>query len=906
MAHHQGLILLSINNLFSKDILTKRFIKNPEIEAVSILLQETMPETSIITKEKKEKVEKLKYKDYENYVETTYKKIDERLITGNFISNENYMVAMNQKGQGFSKYKNIYINRFKPTNDYSQGIFFCVKNIKTKKIWSSNYSFNENKENQYQISFMEDRHKQEILDGNIKTKIKTTISSNSPVELRRMVLENQGNEEEILEVTCYFEPVLSEKEQDYAHPVFNNLFLINQFDEQTNSIVLERKNREPNKPKMYLGANLSTNSETIGDFEYEVDLEKFIGRGNLGIPNLVQNSIPLSKKVGLVTETIVALKRTIKIKPKEEAIIDFILSVNEEKQNVIENIKKYQTVQNVTKEFELAKARVEAESRYLRMKGSDIAIYQKMLSYLVFDNPLKTIDEQKSLRNYHQSDLWKYGISGDLPIILLKIRNANDSYVIKEMLKAYEFFRMKNIEAEIVILDEEKHSYENYVKEEIDGSILNYHMGYLRNQKGGIFTLSKQEVDKKDIELLEFLAKIIIDSDKGGLKNNIKELEENYLENYKLIGEELQNPVFVEDKDDIDILEDSSNLKYYNEYGGFSSDGKQYLIRVNKNNRLPTVWSHIMANDKFGTVVTENMGGYTWFKNCRLNRVSSWENKPSYDIPSEIIYLKDEETKKTWSLGLNPKPNDKNYNVIYGFGFAKYIHKSNGIEQELEVFVPKEDSCKIGILNLKNTTQSRKKIKLYYYIKPVIGEDELKSDSNICVNLDNNSNLVEAKNLYREEMEQTKIYISSSEKIKSYTSNKNFFFGSGGISDPQGLKKVSLNNENALGKRAILSFEIEIELESFENKEISIILGAEEHSIDCKNMAYKYQKIANCKQELEIVKNYWKEFLERLQVYTPLESVNIMLNGWVMYQIISSRLIGKTRILSIRWGFWFS
>ena len=792
MAHHQGLILLSINNLFNDNILQKRFMKNPEIDSVSILLQETMPEKAIITKEKKEKVEKLKYKDYENYVQTTYKKIDERLITGNFISNENYVVAMNQKGQGVSKYKDIYINRFKKTDDYAQGIFVAIKNIKTKNIWSSNYSYNENKENQYQISFMPDKNEQEMINGNIKTKIRTTVSSNQPVELRRIILENQGNEDEILEVTCYFEPVLSKKEQDYAHPAFNNLFLISRFGEETNSILIERKNRQNNMPKYYLGANLSTNSETIGDFEYEIDEEKFVGRGNLGIPNMIKNSIPFSKKIGLVTEPIVALKRTIKVKPQEEAMVDFILSVNEDENMIIENIKKYQSTGNVTKEFELSKARVEAESIYLSTKGSDIIIYQKMLSYIIFDNPIKvqSLNNKKKQLNYHQSDLWKYGISGDLPIILLKVKNVNDGYIIKEVLKAYEFFRMKGIDTEFVILDEEKHSYENYVREEIEGSILNYHMAYLKNQKGGIFTLSKGEIDKKDIELLEFLAKIIIDSDKGSLKNNIKELEENYLEKYEFIGEEVKNPIFVEEeKEDIDFLSNNENLKYYNEYGGFSEDGKEYIIRVNKENRLPTVWSHIMANDKFGTVVTENMGGYSWYKNCRLNRVSSWGNKASLDIPSEVIYLKDEDNQKTWSLGLNPMPDDRNYNIIYGFGYCKYIHRSDGIEQELEVFVPKEDSCKIGILNLKNKTSNKKKLKLYYYVKPVIGEDEVKSNGYIDLKLDNNSNLIQAKNLYREDMEKTKIYISCSEKIKSYTGDKSFFLGEGGTSNPQALKR---------------------------------------------------------------------------------------------------------------------
>ena len=896
MAHHQGLILLAINNLFNNQILQKRFMKNPEMRAVSILLQETMPETFIITKEKKEKVEKLKYEDYENYIKTTYNKIDERLITGNVIANENYTIAMNQKGCGVSKYKNFYINRFKITDDYNQGIFFVMQNIKSKKIFSSNYSNNESKETQYQISFMPDKDEQEIINGNIKAKIETTISSSEPVELRRIILENQGQDEELIELTAYFEPVLSEKEQDYAHPAFNNLFLMLGYDEENGSITIKRRSRKKDGQRLYARATLSTESETIGDLEYEINEEKFIGRGNFNLPYMVKNSIPLSKKMGLVTEPIIALKRIVKVKPQEETIIDFILSVGEDKEKVKKNLEKYQSNQNVKAEFELSKARVEAESRYLRMKGKEIAIYQKMLSYIIFDNSVRSNNVKKSNQNvYRQNELWKYGISGDLPIILVKIKDASDSYVIKEVLKAYEFFRMKNIDTEIVIIDEEKHSYENYVKEEIEGTILSEQMSYLKNIKGGIFTLSKGEVDKNDIKLLNFVASIIIDSSKGGIENNIKELEEEYFEKYKSIGEEVTKiQTLIEEKEDIDILKNIEKLKYYNEYGGFSDDGKEYLIRVNKNDRLPTVWSHMLANEKFGCVLTENMGGYSWFKNSRLNRISAWCNNPSYDIPSEIIYLKDKENQKSWSLGLNPMPDEKNYNILYGFGYAKYIHLSDGIEQELTLFVPKEDSCKVGILNLKNRDPNRKKLKLYYYIKPVIGEDEVKSNGFITTSLDKNNNIVLAKNLYESELENIQIYTSCSEKISSYTGDKNFFLGKGGISNPQALKMVCLNNEDSLGKKPCIAYEIEIELESFASKEISIILGAEKNTIDCKNIAYKYSKLVNCRQELEKVKNYWKELLGRLQIYTPLESTNIVLNGWVPYQTITSRLVGRS------------
>ena len=611
---------------------------------------------------------------------------------------------------------------------------------------------------------------------------------------------------------------------------------------------------------------------------------------------MVINSNPLSKKIGLVTEGIVALKRTLKIGAEEKTNVNLLISVNESKEVALENIKKYKINENVQKAFELSKAKNEAESRYLRIKGTQIRNYQKIISYILFSNPNKKNTLSKlTKRKYEQSELWKYGISGDLPIILVKIKDLNDAYIIKEVLKAYEFIRTKNLEVELVIIDEEKHSYERLVREEIESNIVNNHIAYLKNIRGGIFQLSKSEISKEDLDLLEFASTVIIDGKKGNLENNLNDLEEEYLEKYKDVGNEPENIIITtEEQEDVDILANKENLKYYNELGAFSEDGKEYLIKTNKENRLPTVWSHIMANEKFGTLVTENMGGYTWYKNSRLNRITTWENQPNLDTPTEVIYLKDKDTKKVWSLGLNPMPDNKNYNVIYGFGYSKYIHRSNGIEQAMEIFVPKEDSIKIQILKLKNMTINKKKLKLIYYMKPVLGEDDIKSNGYIDLKYDINNNIICAQNLYNTEFKDDVIYVSNSEKIISYTGDKNFFLGKGGISNPDALRKTKLNNENSLGKMPCIAYEIEVELESLSEKEIIFMLGAEESIINSKDIAYKYSKIQNCKQELERVKNYWMDLNSKLQVYTPLESLNIILNGWSVYQIIQSRLLGRT------------
>ena len=888
MAHHQALSLLSINNLINSSIFQKRFMLNPEVKAVEILLQERMPETFIITKEEKEKPEKQKYQDYENYSVVSYKKIDERLIRSNVISNGSYTIAVNQKLQGFSKFKDIYVNRFKITDDYNQGIFLYVKNINSKKVLKIG-------EEGTIASFMPDQVSFEKKDDNIKTNLKITIDQEEAVEIRSLEIENIGNKEESLEITTCFEPVLSKKEQDYAHPAFNNLFLIFNYDQNENILEVKRKKRNIGEEEIYLETAFLTDCETIVDNEFEIDKEKFNERGNLGIPIAIEKSLPFSKKIGLVTEPLVSLRKTIKLGIGEKKQVNLILSINKERELAIENLNKYKNIENVKRAFEISKAKAEAESRYLEVKAKEINLYQKVLGYILFDNPIRSKQIKKlNMSRFCIYDIWKYGISGDIPIVLVKIRDNNDVYVVKQVLKMYEFFRSKNIKIDLVFLDEENHSYENYVREEIESKILDKHLSYMKNVNGGIFILSKNELPDEDINLINFISKFTIDTHLGDLNHLILDLEEEYFSSYQNIPDEY----FEEEQKDenkksqIDILKNEEN-KYYNEYGAFSPDGKEYLIKVNKNNRLPTVWTNILANEKFGTLVTENMGGYTWYKNSRLNRVSSWSNGAFYDIPSEVIYMEDLKTGKKWSLGLNPMPDENDYNVIYGFGYTKYIHESLGITQELEVFVPNEDTLKVNILKLTNNTLERKKIKIVYYVKPVIGEDEIKSNECIKVNYDDNSNMVFASNLNETDF-KNKIYVSSSEKIKSFTGDKKFFLGNGGIQNPDGLKKVRLNNSIGIGLKPCIAIQIETELDSMSTKEIILNLGADENIIDAKNTSYKYSKIQNCRQELENVKRKWKDILERLQVYTPVESINIMLNGWALYQTISSRLYGRT------------
>ena len=895
MAHHQALILLSINNLFHGNILPKRFHQNPEVEAVEILLQERMPESMIVTKEQKEKPMKIKYQDYENYSQRVYTKVHEKLHPINVISNEDYTIVMNHKGQGYSQYKDIQINRFQESQDRVQGIFFYFKNIRNKRIWTAGYRNDLAKPDKYEVTFAEDMDKIARIDGNIETTTKVTIASDKPVEIRQIEIKNTGMEEETIEVTSILEPILSNRRQDEAHPAFNSLFLISQYLEEANILVVKRKQRKPEEAQSYMAVTLTAEGNTIGELEYEIDKEKFYGRGNLGIPQMVEYSKPFTKKINLTPDPILAMRRTISIKPEEKVELGFILAIGENKEEVIETVKNYSHAQTRNQTFALARARVEAEARYLGLQAKQIEQYQKMLGYLLYFNPLKKENMQYTIKQnpeqrYAPSSLWKFGISGDLPILLVKLQDISDIEVLEDMLKAYVFYQMKKIKIDLVILNEEPNSYESYVKGAIQNAILNEKLDYLQNQNGGIYVL--ENVEPMDKQILEVRANLCMDAKKGTVARYLKEAEEEYIEQIKTTANQMQKEILpIEEKNRSSLV--AENLKYDNEYGGFTADGKEYFIKQNKDHRVPTVWSHILANPQFGSVVTDSMGGYTWYRNSHLNRTTHWNNDQVTDIPSEIIYMQEEESGKTCSLGLNPMPDDNDYDTIYGFGYCKYKHTSSQIEQELKVFIPQNQNCKIHLLELKNQAPKKKKIKLVYYCKPVLGQSQTSSNGFITMNLQENENMLIAKNLANETFTQY-MYMSSSEKISSFTGNKQFFIGEGDLTNPEALRKTGLNNEDSLGNNTIMAIQIEIELQAFESKNISFVMGVEEQILTAQDNSYQFHSLSNCIQAFENTKKYWENLTQKIQVETPLESFNLLLNGWLVYQTITSRLWGKS------------
>ena len=894
MAHHQGLIFLSLNNLLNNNILKKRFECNPEIEMADILLEERMPVQMIITKEKKEKIIKNKNLNYNSYVERTIdnpKKISPNI---NVIANDKYKILIDDFRNSISEYEDVMVNNFKETNEIKKGISFYIKNLKSKKI----INVLEN----CKVIFAPDKAVFIKQENNLKICLTVSLNPNKPVEIRNLQIENLSSQEELLEIICDFEPSLSRKMEEYAHPVFNKLLM--RFEEENENIIFEKRDRYL-KIYKYLAANLYTENEQIVDFEYEINKEKYLGRENLEIPEMIKLQKSFSKFAGQVTDPIIAMKRTIKIRAKEKAGVSLLISVSENKEEAKTNLEAIKSDEEITRTLNIARARVEEESKYLRADGDKILVYVKLLKYVLKLNNLKT-----SLR-FHNADidsLWRYGISGDNPIVLVKIKSIEDLYVIEEIISAYEYYRAKRVYIDLIIINEEIDVYERFVKQGINEVISNKQLDYLRNINTGIFTFDKNDISNDDYDVIVFKSNFIINASIGGIEEHLKEKEKNrYKEceqedddknnenqnkktQYKDLNK-IRSEINLNNNVEIYPLK-KENLLFDNSYGGFSKDGKEYLIYKNTDNKLPSVWCNILANSFFGTIVSDSLGGYTWSKNSRLNRLTSWQNDPVTDLPSEIFYIKDENNKLMWTLNSNVVPNDNYYYITHGFGYTLVKNTNDNLTQEVEIFVPNEESLKMYKIRIKNLINENRRIKIVVYIKPVLGEDEILTNGNIEVKKVNNSLIV--KNVFRDVNFKNKtMYVTSNQTINSFTGEKDSFFGEGSILNPDALY-TNLNNLSGLGKNSCIGIQFNLKFEKFEDKMISIILGEAQNTEEIEKIKEKYDNNENIQNEIYNVKTKWNDILNTITVKTPSESTNIMMNGWLVYQTLSSRLFGKT------------
>lgn len=509
MAHHQALILLSINNFLNGDILKERFSNNQEIKTLEILLQERVPQNIVFTKKKKEKIETLKYKDYEESVARVINN-DEGFV--NILSNDNYTLLIKDSGEGYSTCNGNLITRYK--DNVRESNFIYIKDIRNNKIWTNVKKPNLKEPDEYSIIFSPAMCKFIRTDEDVDTITKIAISPEDNVEIRKIEINNHSAEEKSLDVISFLESVLSNKDNDIVHPAFNNLFLT--MNRYKDACILERRTRKPEDEKRYLIHFAFEEDDVNKRFDFEINKEKIIGVGNdFKNANIVGRDISYTNDISPNPNTIISYKTTVNIKTGEKCTINYIYGFANSRDECIKIYNKYHNQEMIERSFELAMSRSLIENRFLGYRVRDINKYNDILGEILDGSTIRKNYEKEIIEsNLKQKDLWKFGISGDLPIILLKIRNVNETEILKQLAGFQEYVRHKNIKIDLVVLDEEENSYEEYVKEKIYEIINMKNINFMLNQNGGIHVIRKTLITKEEEKLLYACSDIIFDAHK--------------------------------------------------------------------------------------------------------------------------------------------------------------------------------------------------------------------------------------------------------------------------------------------------------------------------------------------------------------------------------------------------------
>lgn len=824
MAHHQGMIISSINNVINSKILQKRFMKNPEIIGLKTLLQEKIVDNVIINKRKE------KFIKNNEIIE-----IPERTTGVNVISTKELSTIYRQNGDRELKFNEELISKNKE-------IF--IKNIDENKI----YSFKKNNK----LKLTPSNTNIKIEDGTIKASLDITLDPIKTIEIQKIKIKNKALVKLKLELYTCEDIIISKSEQEEIHPCFNKMFI--NYEKNAESITMYRRKRTENDKEIYY------TSKFIGSlYEYEIDKENFLDRSNSEIPIAIKKSKELNNKIIDTVNPILAYKSYIEIDPNSEKTIYILSSISTNKEQSIKNVEVDESL--IERSMEISKEQTLSEIQYLKLDNKKINIYFKMLNKL-YSNNEDIILEKLRIRNYDLSNekLWKYGISGDYSIIYLKINELNEKYLFNEIYNAYKFYKKLNVKTELVVctgtLIKKQILEENEIEE--------------LNKKSGIFIL--ENINKNDENIIRARSKIEIDGKKGNLEyqiiesrdNNKKENKNNNKNNNKKDNNN-QNPInkdktIYQKANELEekFEEEYKKVEFKNDYYAFNQQGNEIYIKQNKEKRIPLAWSNILANDQFGSVITDSNGGFNYYKNSQTNKINPFENNSYTDKSSEFITIKAKE--KEWSLDVKNKPDENDYYTKFGMGNISFYHENDILKCQQDVIIPINKNAKISILRIKNKLDEDVDISINYNIEFLMSN--LEKNSYIYKKFNKELNMLTANNLINDKYF---CYLTSNYKLN--------------------------NNQ------------VNIKLKSNQYIEVIFILGVEEDELKATEtgveVSLKYERY------LKETKEYWKEKVSKIITNTGDKSFDYLQNGWLVYQTLVSRLMSKTGYYQSSGGYGF-
>ncbi len=901
MAHHEGMSLLSLAYLLLDRPMQKRFESDPLFQATTLLLQERIPKATAFYSHTAElsdvQTTASGWEQPVRRVSSPHTPIPEVQL----LSNGRYHVMITNAGGGYSRWKDMAVTRWREDSTCDNWGTFCyIHDLASGEFWSTAYQPTLKPPKNYEVIFSEGRAEFRRRDFDFETYTEIVVSPEDDIELRRTRITNGSRTSRTIEITSYAEVVLASSAADTLHPAFSNLFVQTEIIRERQAILCTRRPRSLDEHSPWMWHLMAVHGADIETMSYETDRLQFIGRGHTAAdPQAVSGSgarqgthaAALSGNEGSVLDPIVAIRCRITLGPEESATIDMVSGIGDSRDVCLGLIEKYHDRRLADRVFDLAWTHSQVVMRQLNATEADAQLYGRLANSVLYANPSLRADPGDLIKNRRgQSGLWGYAISGDLPIVLLQIGDPANIDLVRQLVQAHAYWRSKGLAVDLVIWNEDHAGYRQQLHEQIMGLIAAGLETHVMDRPGGIFVRPADQISTEDRVLLQSVARAIITDRRGSLADQITRRGHAEVTVPRLTPTRTRRA---------EPLPSAAlprhDLTFFNGLGGFTPDGREYVITTAQGQVTPAPWVNVLANPNFGTVISENGQAYTWSENAHEFRLTPWHNDPVSDASGEGLYLRDEERGHFWSPTPLPSRGATPYVSRHGFGYSVFEHTERGIRSELWVYVALDAAIKLMVLKVRNESGRSRKLSATAYVEWVLADLRPKSAMHVVTELDPKSGALFARNPYHTEFAGRTAFFDVDETTRTISGDRTEFIGRNGtLRSPAAMTRLRLSGKVGAGLDPCGAIHVPFELADGQEREIIFRLGVGRDAEDARNLVRRFRGSAAARSALEMVWQYWKHTLGAVHVETPDQSLNVLTNGWLLYQTLACRLWARS------------
>jgi cyclic beta-1,2-glucan synthetase len=826
-------------------------------------------------------------------------------VSAHVLANDNYSVLVSEAGTGYSRWRDLAVTRWRedPTAD-ALGFFVFLRDVEDGTVWSAGYQPTGREPDRYGVSFSEERARIIRRDGPILTATDILVAPNDDAEVRRVSITNEGKSTREIEVTSYAEVVLATPAADAAHPAFSKMFVQTEFDAAGGTLLATRRSREPRERSLWMFHASAVEGEAPGVLQFETDRARFLGRGrDLRSALSIIDARPLSGTQGTVLDPIVALRRRVRVLPGATARVTFWSGVAASRVEALAVAGKCRDASWFERIERSAADRAQVSLGSLGIDGEQARLFQRIAGAILYSRASVRAPRELLARNRSgPSALWAHGISGDLPIVLAEIEHPEHLGLAEQLLRAHDYWRSKRLSVDLVLLNAAPAADSASLHAALETAVKEAPLrsrGDDASMRGSVFALEGTALDDAGRDALWAAARALFTGRAGSLGDQLSRwLEPAHAPRPTLgprgIGGRTVAP------------RDLPSLDFFNGLGGFDVAAREYITVLKDAEWTPAPWTNVIANPEFGFLVSADGTGTTWSINAQQNQLTPWSNDPVANTPAEVAYIRDEDSGELWSATPLPIREPGSYVVRHGFGYSRFEHVSRDIASDFLQFVPRSDSIKISRLKLANRSDRIRRLSVTHYAEWVLGNQRSRMAPFIVTEIDAGTSALLARNPWSLDFPGRVAFMDMAGREHTSTGDRQEFLGRyGSMAEPAALlRKAALSGRAGAGFDPCGALQTRFELAPGEETEVVLFLGQEASRDDALACIEKYRAL-DLDAALKAVTDFWDQTLGTVQVKTPDRSMDVIVNGWLLYQTLACRLWARTGFYqaSGAWGY---